>query len=287
MTSEREVKELRESVRALKEELGQSASAASLLACELQDSREALSLLESKLRRADVELVDLKAELNDLFLCVSHDLKAPLRAVSGFSAMLLEDYHESLGPDGAELLGRIQRSVVRMTGLIDGLLALSRAARTDMLIKQLDLSRVSGEVIADMQSLHPARNVDVTVQEAMTCFGDSRLMRSVMQNLLGNAWKFTVNNPQASIEVGEECGESGRTFVVRDNGVGFDMAYADRLFVPFQRLHTDDEFPGTGVGLSIVRRIVRRHGGDVWAESEIGKGATFYFTIGTVGEAEG
>ena len=274
-------------MRALKEELGQSASAASLLACELQDSREALSLLESKLRRADVELVDLKAELNDLFLCVSHDLKAPLRAVSGFSAMLLEDYHESLGPDGAELLGRIQRSVVRMTGLIDGLLALSRAARTDMLIKQLDLSRVSGEVIADMQSLHPARNVDVTVQEAMTCFGDSRLMRSVMQNLLGNAWKFTVNNPQASIEVGEECGESGRTFVVRDNGVGFDMAYADRLFVPFQRLHTDDEFPGTGVGLSIVRRIVRRHGGDVWAESEIGKGATFYFTIGTVGEAEG
>jgi len=287
MTSEHEVNELHESVRALKEELGQSASAISVLVCELQDSREALSLLESKLRRAEAELASLKAELNDLFLCVSHDMKAPLRAVSGFSAMLLEDYHKSLGPDGAELLGRIQRSAVRMTGLIDGLLALSRAARTDMLIKQLDLSRVSREVIADLQSLHPTRNVDVTVHEGMTCFGDFRLMRSVMENLLGNAWKFTGNNPQASIDVGQVCGEAGRTFVVRDNGVGFDMAYADKLFAPFQRLHTDDEFPGTGVGLAIVRRIVRRHGGDVWAESGTGQGATFYFTIDTAGEAEG
>jgi light-regulated signal transduction histidine kinase (bacteriophytochrome) len=215
-------------------------------------------------------------ELEAFSYSVSHDLRAPLGAIDGFSKALASRVEGQVDEKGRHYLARIQASVVKMEGLIEALLGLSRVAREALNPVTVDLSALARETLEQFQHQEPARRVAVDVQEGMEAQGDRSLLRVMMENLLGNAWKFTAKTPDARIEVGR-TGDGA--WFVRDNGVGFDMNYAGKLFSAFQRLHTESEFPGTGIGLATVRRIVARHQGRVWAESHPGQGTTFYFTL--------
>lgn len=228
-------------------------------------------------RTAQLELVN--KELEAFSFSVSHDLRAPLRHIDGFSQFLLEDFAEPLGDKGQACLHRIRNATRRMGQLINDLLDLSRVSREELMCREIDMTALCHEVAEELRETEPDRNVSLVIAQGMTSWGDSSLLRIVMHNLMGNAWKYTAREERPLIEVGvlNCCGE--RTYFVRDNGVGFNMAYADRLFGPFQRLHAEDQFEGTGIGLATVQRIVHRHGGRIWAEGESGKGATFYFTI--------
>jgi PAS domain S-box-containing protein len=212
---------------------------------------------------------------------VSHDLRAPLRGMAGFSAALIEDCGEALGEEGRDYAERIQAATERMAALIDDLLDLSRLWRTEIHdVKLVDLSAEVASIADELRHTAPGRCVRFTIQDAVRAPADRVLLRSVLENLLGNAWKFTSNSDDALIEFGTTPTEEAPVCCyVRDNGAGFDPAFAGKLFAPFERLHTASEFPGTGVGLASVRQIVERHGGRVWAESAVGKGATFYFTL--------
>jgi len=220
---------------------------------------------------------------------VSHDLRGPLRSIDGFSLAILEDFGDKLDGPAREYLQRVRAAAVRMGELIDDLLALSRVTRTQMSEQAVDLSAMATGIMAELQSAAPQRRLDLSIAPNLTARGDARLLRVAMENLLGNAWKFTSARPTTRIEFGrltrDGTGEDspahngGAAYFVRDNGAGFDMAHASNLFVPFQRLHAPSEFPGTGVGLATVQRIIRRHGGLVWAEAEVEKGATFFFTL--------
>lgn len=231
------------------------------------------------LHRAD----DLKAangSLESFTYSVSHDLRAPLRAMSGFSAALLEEYGDVLGEDGRRYAGRIVAASEHMAALIDNLLRLSRLARTDMNLGSVDLGAEATQIAAELQGDDPGRHARFAVQRPVQVQADRALMRVVMHNLLGNAWKFTSGRDDALIEFGTvPAGDAPVCYYVRDNGAGFDPAYTHKLFSPFQRLHPASEFPGTGIGLSIVRLLVERHGGRVWAEGAVGTGAAFYFTL--------
>lgn len=226
-------------------------------------------------------------ELEAFAYSVSHDLRAPLRSIDGFSQALLDDYGARLDGEGQEFLRRVRAASQRMGQLIDDLLSLSRITRGEMMQRPVDLSAMAGEVAQDLQASDPRRQVEVVVQAGVVAEGDPRLLRVVLENLLGNAWKFTGRCDRPRIEFGCQSpgGErhpdatSGAVFFVRDNGAGFDPAYADKLFGVFQRLHRADEYPGTGIGLATVQRIVHRHGGRVWARGEVGKGASFFFTL--------
>jgi PAS domain S-box-containing protein len=247
-----------------------------------------LEALNRSLERRVAERTDAleaaNAELEAFSYSVSHDLRAPLRALDGFSLALLEDYGDLLDGDAADYLSRIRAASQRMARLIDDLLMLSRVTRRDMTRQQADLSALAGAVAAELAQDDPDRQVSFTIAENMVVDGDPDLLGVALRNLLGNAWKFTSRTAGAEVAVGVEEKDGERVFFVRDNGAGFDAEYADKLFVPFQRLHGEDEFPGTGIGLATVQRIVRRHGGRVWAEGTTGKGATVWFTIG-LGEA--
>ncbi len=218
-------------------------------------------------------------ELEAFSYSVAHDLRAPLRGMNGFAQVLLDDYGDKLDAQGREWLLEIVVNAQKMGGLIDALLALSRVSRSDVHRDPVDLSEVARSVMAGLRSRDPARAIDVVIHDGLLANADPTLVRSLLDNLLGNAWKFTGNVAAARIEVG--CTEQNGTkaFFVRDNGAGFDMAYATKLFAPFQRLHSANEFPGTGIGLATVQRIVRRHGGELWAEGAVDVGATFYFTF--------
>jgi light-regulated signal transduction histidine kinase (bacteriophytochrome) len=218
-------------------------------------------------------------ELEAFSYSVSHDLRAPLRSIDGFSQALLEDYADKLDRDGKVHLERVRAAAQRMALLIDDLLNLSRVARHEMRQENLDLSELARSVAADLARREPQRHVDVTVAPNLTAQGDMRLMRSVFENLIGNSWKFTSKRESARIEVGLIQIDGTAAFFVRDNGAGFDQAHAGRLFGAFQRLHGMAEFPGTGVGLASVQRIIHKHGGRIWAQGAVGKGATFYFTL--------
>lgn len=235
--------------------------------------------LEQRVRDRTAELEAANKELETFAYSVSHDLRAPLRSIDGFSRILLEDYGGKLDHEGRDSLVRVRAASQRMGGLIDDLLRLSRATRAEMRRTTVDLTALAGEIMAELQQAEPARRVHWVIAPGLTAAGDPQLLRVALGNLLGNAWKFTSPRPEARIEVGTARVDSGPAFLVRDDGVGFDMAYAGKLFGPFQRLHTTAEFPGTGIGLATVQRIVHRHGGRVWAEGQPNQGATFYFTL--------
>jgi light-regulated signal transduction histidine kinase (bacteriophytochrome) len=202
-----------------------------------------------------------------------------LRTIDGFSMALLEDYAGKLDETGRDHLQRVRAAAQHMGELIDDLLNLSRLSRGDIHRESVDLTQMAKTVVAELRERDPQRQVEVAIADGLVAQGDSHLLRVVLDNLLGNAWKFTTKQPHARIEFGSGGGNGDREFFVRDNGAGFDMTYADKLFGAFQRLHSATEFSGTGVGLATVQRIVHRHGGQVRARAEINKGATFYFTL--------
>ena len=218
-------------------------------------------------------------ELEAFSYSVAHDLRAPLRSIDGFSPALLEDCADKLDEEGKVYLGYVRESAQQMAQLIDDLLSLSRVTRAELRRSPIDLAAIARTVLAHLQRNQPDRTVELVIAEEMPAVGDPDLLRIVLENLLGNAWKFTGKCSRARIEFGQMAQAGGAVYFVRDNGAGFDMAYADKLFGVFQRLHSASEFEGTGIGLSIVQRIIRRHGGRVWAEGEVGRGATFYFTL--------
>ena len=237
-------------------------------------------------KRADMELQALNQKLTaankelESFSCsVAHDLRSPLRAIDGFSQALLEDYSASLDAQGREYLARAREGVQRMAQMIDDLLKLARLGYAPMVSQAVDLSVLAGEAAAELRKSQPGREAEFVLAPGLVAAGDPVLLRSVMRNLLDNAWKFTAKKPRARIEFGAVEVDGARAFFVRDDGAGFDMAYAAKLFGTFQRLHTVTEFPGTGIGLATVQRIVQRHGGRVWAEGAVNRGATFYFTL--------
>ena len=235
--------------------------------------------LEDRVRRRTAQLKAANEELEAMSSSVSHDLRAPLRAMTGFAQILLEDYRDGLDEAGLEYLRRIQEAGQRMGVMIDGLLDLSRLTSREMRREEVDLSALAGGVAEDLRRADPQRRARFAVAEGLSVVGDAGLLKVVLENLLENAWKFTSREPEALIEFGAVEREGGPAYYVRDNGVGFDEAYAEGIFDPFQRLHGEEEFEGTGVGLATVARIVRRHGGVLWAEGEVGRGATFFFTL--------
>jgi PAS domain S-box-containing protein len=237
--------------------------------------------LERRVAERTAQLEATNKELESFSYSVSHDLRAPLRSLDGFSQALLEDYADKLDEQGHHYLNSISNSARRMNHLIEDLLKLSRLIQGELHRVPVDLSSMAHDLAREMQQLEPDRVVEFVIADRLTAYADERLIGIVMENLLNNAWKFTSKLPEAHIEFGSYVTpEKEMVFFVSDNGAGFDMAYADRLFGAFQRLHTDKDFPGTGVGLATVKRIVHRHGGRVWVESEPDHGATFYFTIG-------
>jgi signal transduction histidine kinase len=240
---------------------------------------EVLRDLERRVVERTAELSVANRHLQSFSYSVSHDLRAPLRAVTGFGDVLAEDFGDRLGPEGLQIVGRIREAAQRMDRLIDGMLSLGRAVETDMERGAVDLTRLAKEVSQDLRAAEPARTIEIVIEEGLTAVGDAVLLRAVLSNLLGNAWKFTARRSDPRIEVGRFPSEDTGTFFVRDNGAGFDMRHADKLFGVFQRLHRQDEFQGTGVGLATVERIVARHGGRVWAEGRVGEGATFFFSL--------
>ncbi len=244
-----------------------------------QEIRRLNADLERKVVERTAELEAANKELEAFSYSVSHDLRAPLRSIDGFSQALLEDYPDRLDEQGRNYLNRVRAGTQRMGDLIDDLLQLSRVTRAEMRREQVDLSALAGSAVEDLRRAEPRRQVEVAIEPGLTAEGDPKLLRIALVNLLSNAWKFTGKQPAARIELGVRNDKDGRAFFVRDNGVGFDMAYAPKLFGAFQRLHAASEFPGTGIGLATVQRIVHRHGGRVWAESAVNRGATFYFDL--------
>jgi signal transduction histidine kinase/HAMP domain-containing protein len=253
----------------------------------VHERTQQLSTAQAKLQTTNAELVQLTSrleaankELEAFSYSTSHDLRAPLRSIDGFSQALLEDYGDSLDAQGQEYLQRIRKATWRMAELIDALLELSRVTRTELSRTPLDLTAMARMITAELRRREPARDVEVVLAEGLTASGDPPLLRVALENLLGNAWKFTAKKAPARIEIGSLRQPDGAlAYFVRDNGAGFDMQYAHNLFGAFQRLHRAGEFPGTGIGLATVQRIIHRHGGRIWAESIVDHGATFYFTL--------
>lgn len=236
--------------------------------------------LEERVRQRTRELEAANSELEAFAYSVSHDLRAPLRHIASFSQILMEEHGASLDETGQDYLRRVVQSAQRLGRLIDELLELSRLTRSEMRYVDVDLSRMGREIGAELRQGEPGRVVEFDVQPELVERGDVTLLRALLYNLLGNSWKFTGPREVAHIRLGAR-GEAGRrTYFVEDDGVGFDMAYADKLFGAFQRLHRSTEFPGTGIGLMSARRVVGRHGGRIWAQAEPDRGATFFFTLG-------
>jgi PAS domain S-box-containing protein len=237
--------------------------------------------LEARVQQRTAELERSNTNLQAFTYSISHDLRAPLRALNGFSEALLEEYGDDLGETGRGYAGRIQAASRRMSSLIDDLLQLSRVSRVNLNLGRVDLSAEVADILGELRAREPGRRVRCTIQDGVWGTADSGLVRTVLQNLIENAWKFTARCDAATIEFATTTTDDAEVCCyVRDNGAGFDPAYASKLFQPFQRLHTAGEFPGTGVGLTSVQRIIERHGGRVWAEGAVGRGATFYFTLG-------
>ena len=235
--------------------------------------------LEQRVQERTHELRAANAELEAFSYSVSHDLRAPLRAIDGFSQMLLSRYADRLDADGRQALERVRAGTERMGVLIDSQLELSRLARRPLELHDVDLSALAAEVVEELRDGEPERDVEVVIEPNVSAVGDKELLRVALQNLLGNAFKFTSPKPHASVQFGRTEHAGQAAIFVRDNGVGFDMNHADRLFRPFDRVHSESEFSGTGIGLATVQRVIARHGGRVSAESAIGDGATFYFTL--------
>jgi PAS domain S-box-containing protein len=236
--------------------------------------------LEQRVVERTAQWETANRELETFSYSISHDLRAPLRSIDGFSQALLEDCSDRLDAQGQSFLQRIRGATQRMSSLIDALLELSRVTRAELQREAVNLSMMAESIMTELQSQEPERMVQVIIAPGLRVDGDARLIRAMLENMLGNAWKFSAERPRARIELGAQTEADGtQIFFVRDNGAGFDMRYVDKLFGPFQRLHRINEFPGTGIGLATVQRIIHRHGGRVWAKSEEGQGATFSFTL--------
>lgn len=245
-----------------------------------------IDFTDRKLARAELEklnqsLVAANAELEAFSYSVSHDLRAPLRSIDGFSHALLEDYDGVIDGTGKDYLCRVRAATQRMGHLIDDLLNLSRVTRSDYKPEVVDLSTMAYDTMQELNAAEPERRVAFSIAPEITASGDKHLLQVLLRNLLDNAWKFTSKTPDARIEFGQSFISGEKVIFVRDNGAGFDMKYADKLFSPFQRLHSVADYAGTGIGLAIARRVVSRHGGRIWAEAASGEGAAFYFTLGT------
>jgi light-regulated signal transduction histidine kinase (bacteriophytochrome) len=238
-----------------------------------------LSASEDSLRERGIQLEATNKELEAFAYSVSHDLRAPLRAIKGFSQILLKDFSARLDTEGLDFLQRISQAASQMSDLIESLLTLSRLTRGELNRKDVDLTKLAREILEGMHQQEPDRPVTWVVAEGLHAHVDEKLFRTVLENLLGNAWKYTSKTENPTIEMGSSIKESQTIYFVRDNGVGFDMANAGKLFGTFQRLHTDTEFPGHGIGLATIQRIIHRHGGVIWAEAEPDKGATFFFSL--------
>jgi PAS domain S-box-containing protein len=254
----------------------------------LGEERVILLAIEDVTERKEIEAGLVKSknnaeaankELEAFSYSVSHDLRTPLRSIDGFSQVLLEDYQDKLDDTAKSYLNRIRKATQHMGLLIDDMLKLSQVARSELHHESVELSSIVRAISEKLQNDNPDRTVDLIVQKGVFVNGDPSLLQIVLENLIGNAWKFTSKEAQSQVEFGETIKEGKTACFVRDNGIGFDMAYSSKLFGAFQRLHTLSEFPGTGIGLATVQRIINRHGGQVWAEAEVGKGAQFYFTL--------
>ena len=250
-----------------------------LLRAELEavEARAAREMAEERAKLV-AELEAKNEELESFSYSVAHDLRAPLRSIDGFGLALLEDYADKLDDDGKQYLAYVRESAQQMSQLIDDMLALSQVTRSDFESSPVDLTAIARSVGAELHRAAPDRQVDFLVTDGLIAEGDARLMTIAFENLLSNAWKYSSGRAQARVEVGVVDGDP-RTFFVRDNGAGFDMAYANKLFGVFQRLHANSEFEGTGIGLATVRRVIRRHGGRIWADAAVDRGATFFFTL--------
>jgi signal transduction histidine kinase len=261
-------------------ELAELAESFNQMAASISVSQETLKERALSLEQSNVQLEAANRELESFSYSVSHDLRAPLRSVDGFSKAILEDYSDRLDEEGKEYLRFLRQAAQKMGLLIDDMLTLSRATRGDLLREDVDLSAAAREIGDELASQEPDRRIRFDVERGLTARGDPRLLRSVVQNLMENAWKFTRGRDPAVIEFGSREQDGSRHFFVRDNGVGFDMKYVDKLFQPFQRLHRTQDYEGTGIGLATVKRILARHGGRAWVSSELEKGTTFYFNLG-------
>ncbi|HEX7265505.1 MAG TPA: response regulator [Candidatus Dormibacteraeota bacterium] len=244
-----------------------------------QELRRYRTQLERLVQERTTALTAINRELEAFSYSVSHDLRAPLLAFNGLNQSLLEDYGDTLDPRAKDYLQRMRRASERMTSVFDGLQTLFRLTSGEIHREQCDLSTMATEIIEEMRGADPKRKVTVEIAEGMSAWADSRLARILLTNLISNAWKFSAQEPDARIEVGTEIVDGDTRMFVRDNGVGFDMIYTHKLFGAFQRLHSQSEFSGAGIGLATVRRIVNRHGGRAWAEGAVGEGATFYFVF--------
>jgi light-regulated signal transduction histidine kinase (bacteriophytochrome) len=234
--------------------------------------------LEQRVADRTIQLTAANQELEAFSYSVSHDLRAPLRSLDGFSIVLLEDYAGQLDEPGKNYLARIQEASRRMNQLINDLLELSRITRSDFTRQRVDFSALANSIAAELNAQFPQRQVQFEIAANLIVQGDASLLKIVLENLLNNAYKFTSRREQAIIQVGVEESQDGtKVYFVRDNGAGFNMDYANKLFGAFQRLHSEKEFPGTGIGLATVQRIIHRHGGRVWAEGVVDHGAAFYF----------
>jgi signal transduction histidine kinase len=249
------------------------------------------AIAEKELRKHREHLEELIAErtkdIESFDYSVSHNLRGPLRSIDGFSQMLLEDYAGKLGGEGENYLRRIRSSAQYMGQLIEDLLALSRITRKELQITEADLSAIALATVAHLRLDHPGREVETVIQDHIEVHGDETLLKTAVKHLLENAWKYTSPLPGARIEFGMHPEAESTIYFVRDNGIGFDMRFADIIFLPFHRLHDETVYPGTGIGLSIVKRIIQRHGGKIWVESEPEKGTTFYFTLNEPGRTPG
>jgi signal transduction histidine kinase len=283
-----ELAEVQEELKRLNEQLeGKVEERTAALEAEITERKQAEEKiyklnaeLEQRVIERTAQLEAASKELETFSYSISHDLRAPLRSLDGFSQVLFEDYANQLDEQGKDYLQRIRKASQHMAELIDALLMLSQMTRKEMNYETVDLNTLAQATLAELRQTQPKRQIEFVIEEGLAAQGDPQLLRVVMENLLANAWKYTGKQPEARVEVGALRQEDGkRTYFVRDNGAGFDMAFEDKLFKAFQRLHTPNEFPGIGIGLATVQRIIHRHGGRVWAEGEVEKGATFFFTL--------
>lgn len=278
-----ERKQAEEEIRRLNAELEQKViertTELNMKTGELLENQKALLNLVEDLNGATSQLEATNKELEAFSYSVSHDLRAPLRSIDGFSQALLEDYTDKLDEQGKDYLARVRGATLKMSQLIEAMLSLSRLTRGEIKPDVVNLSILAKSIADELQKTQPERKVEFVIAQGVTAKGDMQMLRIVLENFLSNAWKFTGRHPTARIEFGVQQVEGKTAYFVRDDGAGFDMSYAGKLFTAFQRLHTETEFPGIGIGLATVQRIIHRHGGKVWAEGAVEKGATFYFTL--------
>jgi len=265
------------------DEFGELATEFNIMSESLSNTKQALAKLNAELEERVIirtsELRTVNKELEAFAYSIAHDLSSPLRGLDGFSQILLDEYNDTIDEDGQHYLSQIRQASLRMGDIIQALLQLSKISRDDILVNEVNLSKISEQILSIFHLSEPDRNVNVNIQSNLIVQADEKLILLLLENLLGNAWKYTGNKADAEICIGEDSHEGKKVFFVKDNGCGFDMQYVDKIFLPFHRLHDLSEFSGSGVGLATAIRIVMRHQGQIWAESEINKGTTIFFTI--------